>query len=143
MNMLTCVEPAPVDFYHEHAKQRDPTLSPEWEPYLYEVIGDHRDRNASLIKITGAVAPLVSRGPNRGRRNWRRMQRDTVREFFFTADDHDLFVDEWERTTDRCKRCFGYGKEVQSVGVSGTTYRKCRRCHGTGERPTDTQEAGR
>jgi DnaJ-class molecular chaperone len=39
----------------------------------------------------------------------------------------------WENETGMCSHCGGSGQQVKSTGISGTTYRECISCDGTGK----------
>jgi RecJ-like exonuclease len=71
------------------------------------------------------VTPLVSKGPNKGRPNWRKMDQATERVVIITVAEHEAWKLEWERKTGNCAECVGTGITAWE--------RLCRRCGGSGK----------
>jgi hypothetical protein len=46
--------------------------------------------------------------------------------------EYKAWLEKWERDTGLCAPCSGSGFTLRSCGVSGTIYRKCSKCDGTG-----------
>ena len=110
-------------------------LPAEWEGYQFSCLPRHQDEQKDYIathfSIIGVVAPLITRGPRKGRRNWRKMDKSTRREFVVSIADHLTWKLAWEQKNNRCYRCTGTGQTLASVTVAdGETYQPCSRCHG-------------
>lgn len=122
------------DFYNLYAKERG---APDgWRWYSLQVIGDVTDRANSVYQIKGAVCTAVYKsGRLKGHTNWTKRDRSTERDYIVTPSAFDEFVAKWETATGRCSRCGGDGKELQSCGIDGNTYRPCRRCSASGKAP--------
>lgn len=56
-------------------------MSEEWSAYNYRRIGDEK---ASITEITGAVAPLFTKGPRVGNKNWSKRDKTTEKTAYFT-----------------------------------------------------------
>ena len=111
-------------------------MPPEWNSYHLEVIGYTQDANSSakLFKITGAVAPLKTRGEHKGMPNWNKRDRATEKTVFITPEEHDRWVQEWEKKTGKCADCTGSGKQLSGWSVTeGAKYRPCKKCSETGK----------
>lgn len=84
-----------------------------------------------VILVEGGVAgALFTRGKNKGRPNPKK--RTDVCEIAVSRSDLDAIKAEWSATTGKCAECYGDGETVASIGVSGKTYRDCKRCGATG-----------
>ena len=101
-------------------------LPDDWQPRIYESL----DRNLGF-QLTGAVPiGFYSRGPRKGMPKFP-PKRDLQRVVITTAE-LDACKVKWERETGLCHCCGGSGETVRSVSASGTTYRACSACNGSG-----------
>lgn len=111
-------------------------VSEEWQAYLYACLprskDGQKDWKATHFQITGCIAPVITRGKNKGCRNWRKMDKTTIREFIVSIADHDAWTLSWQRKTGKCYRCQGEGKTIARITATEKTYRDCTRCKGTG-----------
>lgn len=57
-----------------------------WEPYLYEAA-------TGGLLVTGAVLRTISKGPNKGHKTTRGIDKSTVRKVVVTADEQE----QWEK----------------------------------------------
>ncbi|CAK0780603.1 hypothetical protein CCP4SC76_7480001 [Gammaproteobacteria bacterium] len=64
----------------EHAKEKI-NAPPGWEVYRYHALGSGNDFFG--FELTGAVAPLKTRGPYKGKPNWNRMDKTTQKTVYF------------------------------------------------------------
>lgn len=96
---------------------------PGWEPWFYERVG------GGLI-IKGGIPRLISKGPRKGKKTWDPKESQTV---VVTPEEVEREYQRYEAETGKCGECFGDGKVVASAGVSGTTYRECKVCGGSGK----------
>lgn len=102
---------------------------PDWLPYHYESIDGG-------FLLTGAVAPVITRGPRKGRRNWKKRDSATERKIVLTRDEVTQYQAAWSARTGKCHRCVGLGEVFASWSkVSGTKYKPCTACQGTGAKP--------
>lgn len=118
----------------EHARER--TGMPEgWEAYRVESLP--AGSKAEVIHVTGCMSPpLVMRGPRKGKPNWRRMDKSTVRETYIPVTEHDAWEIAWETRTGKCSMCKGRTHVFSSWSKGeGTKTRPCPRCLGTGDAP--------
>lgn len=97
----------------------------DFEFYFFERLPERGP--AQVIKMIGAVAPFKTKGPNKGERNWKKMDPATRREVYLPVEEHKAWVAAWEIKTGKCSACQGSGQTL-SGGKS------CPRCSGFGER---------
>ena len=120
-----------TDFYSMIARKKY-GLSEEWKAYIFEAVGE--PPNFIATKITGAVAPLKTRGANKGDRNWSKMDKSTKKTVYIKPEEYSQFISEWEAETGLCSKCRGTGQEVHGSHIElGTYYRQCKKCCGTGK----------
>ncbi|MCM2310305.1 MAG: hypothetical protein NDI84_02780 [Steroidobacteraceae bacterium] len=114
-------------------------MPPEWGGYQFEAIGRSSvSTQAKLLRVKGAVAPLTTKGKNKGRPNWRKADKATEREAFFTPAEHDEWCRQWEIRTGNCSQCMGKGEVFARWHVTeGTTYKPCKACDATGKAHND------
>lgn len=74
---------------------------------------------------------ILTRGPNKGRRHWPKSGPVVV----VTTEEVHAEAERYEREEKRCACCLGEKREPARISAEGTTYRTCRRCHGTGAPP--------
>lgn len=114
-------------------------MPPEWDGYHFECIGQPRD--TKLIRVTGAVAPLKTRGKSKGCHNWRKMDKTTEKTAFFTPAEHDDWLKAWEQKTGKCANCAGTGETLFRWSVAnGVENKLCGKCSGTGKQPNAKSE---
>ena len=116
---------------------------PAWQAARWELLGDLKgDHTHQVSRLDGGVYPPISKGKNQGEPNWRRPEPGTKQTFYITPLEHSTWLLGWERRTGSCSKCFKHpGQEFQSWNhLTGTQYRTCTRCQGTGKAPT--QEGG-
>lgn len=90
---------------------------------------------AQVIKLTGAVAPLFTRGPRKGEPNFKKLDPATRREVYLPIEEHRAWVEEWEKKTGLCSYCQGKGQRP----AAGSSFKPCGACVGSGKRqPTSS-----
>jgi hypothetical protein len=124
--------------FHALAARRVHGLPDEWEPRIYQVLGDARQTLG--YRLTGAVpVGVISRGLRKGRPKW--PPRGQLQEVIITPADLAAATAEWVSATGLCPRCGGEGRTVWRVSVdNGTEYRTCKACGGTGKAPDPANE---
>jgi hypothetical protein len=103
-------------------------LPHNWQPRIYSA----RTLDRCLgYELRGSV-PIgtYSRGPRKGRPKWPRLAE--LQRVVITMDEVRQARIRWENETGLCSYCGGSGQQVKSTGISGTTYRECISCDGTG-----------
>lgn len=101
---------------------------PGWTAWRFEAV------EPDSVLLTGAVCPEVYKsGPRKGRTNYKAHDPKTKRMVALTTDSRRAFALAWEMETGRCSECQGRGETVASCGVSGTKYRECMACKGSGK----------
>jgi hypothetical protein len=112
---------------HTLAARRVHGLPDDWLPRIYSAL----DRGLGF-ELRGSV-PIgtYSRGPRKGRPKWPRLAE--LQRVVITADEVRQARIWWENETGLCSYCGGSGHQVKSIGISGTTYRQCISCDGTGK----------
>lgn len=84
------------------------------------------------VEVVGMIAPLKTKGKNKGDHNWSAGDKDTEKTVYITPAEHAAWCVAWEAKTGRCIECIGTGKVIASISVvNGTTYRECPKCKGT------------
>ena len=116
-----------MNLLSEHARELL-KAAPEWEAYSIELL-PHAPQKATVIRVQGVVAPLMSNG----RRNWRKGDKSTRAETYIPIADHMAWLRAWEQRTGKCWECEGTGRTLKSAGPAGTFYRPCAKCAGTGK----------
>lgn len=102
----------------------------EWEVYAWECIGEP----VKVVEVKGCFKPpTITRGPRKGQSNWRKRDKTSERIVHITPEEHKAWIGKWVERTGLCVRCVGKGEVLASIGVSGTTYRECPKCSGTGK----------
>ena len=91
---------------------------------LREEYGD----GINATRVTLRDAPLITKGPNAGRPNWRRAFNEQT--MFVTQERIDAWVAEWE-AAGNCATCVNTGEVfVRWNHIDGTTMKPCPKCHG-------------
>ncbi|EKD40821.1 MAG: hypothetical protein ACD_74C00157G0006 [uncultured bacterium] len=89
---------------------------------------------AQVMKLTGAVAPLFTRGPRKGELNFKKLDPTTLREVFLPVEEHKAWVEEWEKKTGLCSHCQGKGQRpVGWSAETGSRFKPCGVCNGSGK----------
>lgn len=104
---------------------------PDWEAYSFRCV----EPNGILME-GGVFRARITRGKRKGRPNYDKPEPGTKRTVVIT--DRDAFAAAWEVETGKCRDCTGTRVTLKSAGVSGTFWRTCRRCNGTGLAPKET-----
>lgn len=95
-----------------------------------------RPEDVIYIELSGAVVPPKLAGKYKGQPNWRRRDRSTERTIVITIPDANKWASEWSARTGKCDNCTGSGKVFHSWNhETGTTYKTCRMCEGSGLQP--------
>lgn len=116
-----------------HAREKV-GMPQDWQVWSYEVL-DH-ESDDSTMKITGAIAPIVTRGKRKGLKNWRKKDKATIRNAYIRESEHDEWLSVWESKTGNCHKCQGTGEMWAGWSAKdGTRYRTCTRCSGSGSAP--------
>jgi hypothetical protein len=107
-------------------------MPPQWELYQWQMLP--RGGDYELAEVTGAVAPLYTKGKRKGQHNWDKMDKTTRRTVYITIAENAAFIEQWQQETGKCANCEGSGKTLQSWHyINGATYRDCIECDGTGK----------
>ncbi len=111
-------------------------MPPEWNPYQWEAGPPELLNHGGPLyyRITGAVAPLKTRGPCAGKsRNWQKMDKSTKRTIVIPVPDYDAWCAAWSLRTGKCIECTGRGQVMARWNhLTGMEYRSCHVCRGTG-----------
>lgn len=116
-------------------------LPEAWSPYEWKCLPEYNEKlkiryEPTHYSLTGAVAPLITRGPRKGDHNWRKLDPATLRNFIVSIPEHRAWCLAWEQKHQKCHHCTGSGKTISRVSAEGTEYRTCARCKGSGQPPT-------
>jgi hypothetical protein len=115
-----------IDFPELIIKKRE-NLPDNWRVYNYRWL------DSRVMEVTGAVAPLYVRGPKKGRINWSKKDKDTVRTFILLATELEEGIARREKETGKCHACEGTGMRVFGWSkAEGTKYKTCDLCKGSG-----------
>jgi hypothetical protein len=123
-----------MNLFTEHARELM-AMPPEWDAYEWEAIGRERASDeAKLIRVAGAVAPLKTRGKYKGYPNWDKLDKGTIRTAYFTPDEHEAWLAQWETKTGKCANCMGSGEQFAGWSAEGgTRHKPCKKCGATGK----------
>ncbi len=118
----------------EHARELA-GQGPGWGFYELLAIRDSK-RNFIATRVTGAVAPAITRGKRKGQPNWRKMDRSTREVLYITPDAHAAWCSLWEARTGKCHECTGDGEVcIGWSAADGSRMKVCPRCGGSGAVP--------
>ena len=102
----------------------------------FEWLDEERD-GIDGTRVVLLDAPLVTKGKNAGRPNWRKATNRQVRIL-----PHALLesaAEEWSQRTGLCTSCVGDGRSLHRWHhTEGTFWTPCRKCNGTGSRDGET-----
>lgn len=123
------------DLYELHARDKA-GMPPEWKAFRWQAL-PLESKTALYFLVTGMIAPLRSKGKNKGRPNWRMGDRSTQRAVVLPIMEHEEWVRAWEILTGKCAKCGGEGQTMASCNfvTAEKTYRPCSGCAGTGKAP--------
>lgn len=105
---------------------------PGWEAHSFRVVDP-----SSILMEGGVYRTVLRSGKRKGRKNYSKPEPGTVHTIVISESDRLAFEAAWEAETGKCHQCTGTRVTIKSTGVSGTTWRTCRRCEGSGQRPTE------
>jgi hypothetical protein len=116
---------ASMKFLELHAREKLGAPS-NWYAYNFEV---KDSPYGSFYEVTGAIAPLLTKGPNRGKPNWKAKDKETKAVAQIQKQEHQKWVEEWEKETGICSTCENTGKEwIGWSQETGSRYKPCSRC---------------
>jgi hypothetical protein len=105
-------------------------LPDEFRFYRFSVHPDFG--HAIYHELEGGIVPLITRGPNQGKPNWKK--RTDVQRFIVRVEEIKTIDAAYERETSKCSRCMGEGDVVWSWSkAEGSKRRPCSKCGGTGK----------
>lgn len=108
-------------------------MPPDWEACEWKCMPPG-EVQPIYFAVKGAIAPVITRGPRKGQRNWARKIKSTVRSVAITPVDHEKWVAEWVTRTGKCPKCLGEGQVFARWNeAEGTTYKPCAECGATGK----------
>lgn len=104
-----------------------------FEFYLFEALPE--EGPTQVLRLTGGVAPLKSRGPGKGQPNFRKLDPATRRTVFLPIEEHRTWVKDWEKKTGLCADCQGKGQRPAGWSIeTGNRFKPCSTCGGSGKR---------
>jgi hypothetical protein len=117
------------------AVQKMVDIPDRWTVAVWEIV--NYGTPAQAMQVTGAVCDVVFKsGPRKGRKNWAKRDKSTEFSVRYTERQEKEVQLQWEADTGFCHKCHGNGTAWAGwSAVNGTTYKICRRCAGTGQRP--------
>ena len=115
----------------EWALRKKYSLSDAFQFFSWQCM-PHGAKEVIYYELAGGVPQAKFKsGPRKGRWNYSTcIDRMTLR---VTAPELLQHEHEYIEATGNCSECMGEGKTLASIGISGTTYRECKRCSGTGK----------
>ncbi len=130
-----------ASLYEDHAKELagvgDEYRMASWKHKLA------RGKNPERLCVELIVAPLLADGTVA----WKYSVSSTRMKVEYTFPEHDAWVLQWEQKTGRCSQCSAKNPGQEWVGwnhITGTQFKVCSRCNGTGSSPAphgiDTEE---
>lgn len=134
----TLAVPRPHDDMSAYARERF-TLHPCWQ--WCEASCREDDVPPGYTRLTGGVWVAITKGPRKGKPNYRRPVPGHARTVFYEQAGLDAWLLERERRTGQCHKCHGDGTIVAGIDCTTTpptkTIDPCRRCGGTGAAPAE------
>lgn len=123
---------AMIDFFELAAREKA-HLPETWRVFHWQVLGHARVTLG--YRLVGAVAPPKTRGKYKGKPNFDKLDKSTIRDVILLKAEYDSFVARWEVETGNCSRCQGSGQESAGWNVTdGPAYRPCSQCGATGRK---------
>jgi hypothetical protein len=117
-----------VKIIEEHLRKLH-NLPAEFRFYRFSV---HPDFGPVIYELEGGVVPLITRGVNKGKPNWKK--RTDVQRFIVKVEEIKKIHAAWEQETRTCSRCMGLGAIFWSWSKANGSERKpCPLCGGTGK----------
>lgn len=95
-------------------------LPREWTVYRWQVVKRHGETIGTDLE--GALQT--------GYLKWGKQGKVAL---YLSDEEAATLALAWEQRTGYCQRCMGRGETVASCGISGTTYRECSVCVGSGK----------
>jgi hypothetical protein len=122
-----------LDLVSEHARER--LGMPEgWECYHFAWLPPNG--KGTHMHLKGAVAPVITKGPNKGRKNWKKRDPATEREDLISREEQGAYDRRWSEATGNCLECVGKGERFVSWSqAEGRKTKPCPDCNGTGRLP--------
>ena len=116
----------PAPDFHAMAAREAEHLPPDWTPGIYRTCG------TIGFELIGAV-PIgyFSRGIRKGKPKFPPL-REMLR-VYVSREQLEKTKATWRQETGLCIRCGGDGQEIAMINSSGTTFRPCGICHGSGK----------
>jgi len=103
-------------------------LGDDWHVCKWNVLG-----NPGIgVEFTFWQCPLVTKGPNKGKPNWRKKTDERI--VSVSQDGGDKWTAEYETETGLCNECMGAKETFKSWNIdTGTAMQTCQRCGGSGK----------
>lgn len=125
-----------VDFFNLYAVQKA-SMPEGWRWFSSELLNYQAPRSQQSFLLCGAVVPNIEKGKHAGQPKWKGRDKNKDRSFAVSIPALEAFYEEWEAAEGRCHACFGSGQAWAGWAKNtGTIYRTCKRCAGTGVPPT-------
>ena len=87
-----------------------------------------------VMRVRGAIAPLIQKGKRKGMKNWPARDKATEREIYITPRQRQDWLAKWEAATGKCYACQGTTQEWAGWDhIKGDSFRPCGRCKAKGE----------
>lgn len=119
-----------------HAREKA-AMPDTWAIHTWECFPKSTDKTL-YYQVTGIIAPLKTKGKNKGAPNWRAGDKTTERTVILTVAEHEAWIAGWELKTGLCSNCLGEGQTLKSWTIAnGPEYRQCVECQGTGKHQPD------
>lgn len=121
-----------ASLYADHARELL-CIGPEYHMASWK----HKDATKSKperLQVELMTAPLLEDG----RVAWKYGDPKSRKKVEFTFPDHDQWTLAWEQKTGKCRQCATDNPGQEFVGwnhITGTKYKTCTRCGGTGTKP--------
>lgn len=105
----------------------------EWVMHEWMRCGGHAPDWTATRVVGSVVTDFITRGPRKGKPNYRKLDRSLFLTTTVMDDDHKSWLADWETETGKCHTCEGTGKEWALWSAdAGSKYRTCTRCEGDG-----------
>jgi hypothetical protein len=118
-----------INLYELHARELA-KMPDNWVMRQWKTMG----QDYGIILVIGICAPRFVRGKRKGHINFKKGDKTTEREIYYTKQEHDQWVTDWEFKTGLCSKCTGSGKVFSSWNIeTGTKWKPCTACKETGK----------